>query len=894
MSLKDLEKRLEKEPDNLPLRVTVAGMMSDAGRKADAVEHYRRVALAYRAQGRAQQALAVARSILELAPNDGAIRALVAELTEVKTPAPTPTPPPAAAAPRPKSAAEPTKTGVRPEPRPASAMPIAEPPPSSAGSQRRRSLEDDIETQPSVGATGSHPPGVLPQRITNVGLRTISTKGPKSAPPVVRIPDKKGDSQPPVGATFRSQPPPPPRHSPFPDDLTDPHTGGPPRRSSFEVPTPLPQPMPYHLADPTASQERISREGLPGLEKLDEQSDDGTDSSPGGLAQAARRISSLFKPRSEKPTRNPFTPDPTLRPDAPPLPAPARTAKPVVDPYADKPIVPRRDKPTRQPLIRSDKPTQNPPLADESPRPAPPRTKTPTAGSGPAPIPLRPEPAPILPSRAPPVTSTSKTQPRPIQPPPAPALPTPDPDDAGDETRPTAPRPAQVRLGDTFRAQPPPAGAPPMLPPSAPIAVARPPLRPSDKGPETMKAQPPPATPARPRPMVPSPAPRPATDPGSSGVRAAPRAPHDSGATRVLGPSRPARETGDHEARTTTRLPSSPSPVASRGAAALPPMHRGPPNPPPRSSRDTGAPRMPRDTSGPETRVDNLPPAPEPGADHLPPPPTVPPRSATATPRTPSYADEVVAELDTRQRPRVSSDQLGKIEAPPPTVPTVQVELDDEVTPPPRYPERRARPTAPPIRDTPMDPRTDVHPAMSRDTSLDMAAEPGTDVEGSGRDTRRDAAADPPEEERTAPRELVGPEPLANAFFLPIPLNRREAALTRCIRRVVRPGQTVIRQGETSHPLYLVVSGQLELQVERANGALHKIDEIDAGQYIGEGSLLARTPAVAHVIASANSQLLALPPHALFELAGAYPALWAALKESAERRSRSYEKLLRG
>jgi len=272
----------------------------------------------------------------------------------------------------------------------------------------------------------------------------------------------------------------------------------------------------------------------------------------------------------------------------------------------------------------------------------------------------------------------------------------------------------------------------------------------------------------------------------------------------------------------------------------------------------------------------------------------VPPRSATATPRTPSYADEVVAELDTRQRPRVSSDQLGKIEAPPPTVPTEQVELDDEVTPPPRYPERRARPTAPPIRDTPMEPRTDVHPAMSRDTSLDMAAEPGTDVEGSGRDTRRDAAADPPEEERTAPRELVGPEPLANAFFLPIPLNRREAALTRCIRRVVRPGQTVIRQGETSHPLYLVVSGQLELQVERANGTLHKIDEIDAGQYIGEGSLLARTPAVAHVIASANSQLLALPPHALFELAGAYPALWAALKESAERRSRSYEKLLRG
>ena len=307
---------------------------------------------------------------------------------------------------------------------------------------------------------------------------------------------------------------------------------------------------------------------------------------------------------------------------------------------------------------------------------------------------------------------------------------------------------------------------------------------------------------------------------------------------------------------------------------------------------------MPRDTGGPETRVDNLPPAPEPGADQLPPPPAVPPRPVTAIPRTPSYSDEIVAELDTRERPRLSSEDIDKVSSPPPTVPTEQIVLDDEVTPPPQTPwnERRARPAGPPIRDTPMDPPTDVHTSVARDTSLDMHTEAGTDVQGmaQGRDTRRDAAAEPPEDERTAPRELVGPEPVANAFFLPIPLNRREAALTRCIKRVVRPGQTVIRQGETSHPLYLVVSGQLELRVERANGTLAKIDEIDAGQYIGEGSLLARSPAIAHVIASATCELLALPPHALFELAGAYPALWAALKDTAERRARAYEKLLRG
>jgi CRP-like cAMP-binding protein len=352
-----------------------------------------------------------------------------------------------------------------------------------------------------------------------------------------------------------------------------------------------------------------------------------------------------------------------------------------------------------------------------------------------------------------------------------------------------------------------------------------------------------------------------------------------------------------------------PRPARDTGSAGVTGTHRpAPPTGAPRPTRETGAPTargLPRDTGGPETRVDNLPPAPEPGADQLPPPPAVPLRAASAIPRTPSYSDEIVSELDTRERPRLSSEDIDKIASPPPTVPTEQIVLDDDqVTPPPQmqWNERRARPGGPPIRDTPMDPPTDIHTSLAhggaRDTSLDMHTEAGTDVQRMGRelarDTRRDAAAEPPEDERTAPRELVGSEPLANAFFLAIPLNRREAALTRCIKRVVRAGQTVVRQGETSHPLYLVVSGQLELRVERANGTLAKIDEIDAGQYIGEGSLLARSPAIAHVIASATSELLALPPHALFELAGAYPALWAMLKDSAERRARAYEKLLRG
>lgn len=80
MKLKELEKRLKNEPDNLGLRVQVAGLMREAGRSVEAVELYRSVALAYRDQNRTQQAIAVCRSILEIAPDDAACQGLVAML----------------------------------------------------------------------------------------------------------------------------------------------------------------------------------------------------------------------------------------------------------------------------------------------------------------------------------------------------------------------------------------------------------------------------------------------------------------------------------------------------------------------------------------------------------------------------------------------------------------------------------------------------------------------------------------------------------------------------------------------------------------------------------------------------------------------------------------------
>lgn len=78
--LEELENRLRDEPENLGLRVMLAGALHEAGRRGDAALLYRSVAIAYRAQGRAQQAIAVCRSVLELVPDDAPCQALLAAM----------------------------------------------------------------------------------------------------------------------------------------------------------------------------------------------------------------------------------------------------------------------------------------------------------------------------------------------------------------------------------------------------------------------------------------------------------------------------------------------------------------------------------------------------------------------------------------------------------------------------------------------------------------------------------------------------------------------------------------------------------------------------------------------------------------------------------------------
>jgi hypothetical protein len=145
--LKELEQRLRSEPDNLGLRVAVAGALHEAGRRADAVELYRSVAVAYRDQGRPQQAITVCRSILELAPDDALCQELLATLLANQAAPRASSPPPSRPSPLPRPSPSPLpRPSPSPLPRPSSLDAAAGP------TDWTERADPDLAEPPAAGA----------------------------------------------------------------------------------------------------------------------------------------------------------------------------------------------------------------------------------------------------------------------------------------------------------------------------------------------------------------------------------------------------------------------------------------------------------------------------------------------------------------------------------------------------------------------------------------------------------------------------------------------------------------------------------------------------------------------------------------------------------------------
>jgi len=110
------------------------------------------------------------------------------------------------------------------------------------------------------------------------------------------------------------------------------------------------------------------------------------------------------------------------------------------------------------------------------------------------------------------------------------------------------------------------------------------------------------------------------------------------------------------------------------------------------------------------------------------------------------------------------------------------------------------------------------------------------------------------------------------------------ADLARVVRVIqVRPGQAVVRQGETQHSLYLIDEGQVRVTIRDTRGGELNIALLKGGDFFGETAFLNKGPRTATVRALTASRLFELPQREMYRVRR-YPQLWQQLERTSQSR----------
>jgi CRP-like cAMP-binding protein len=129
----------------------------------------------------------------------------------------------------------------------------------------------------------------------------------------------------------------------------------------------------------------------------------------------------------------------------------------------------------------------------------------------------------------------------------------------------------------------------------------------------------------------------------------------------------------------------------------------------------------------------------------------------------------------------------------------------------------------------------------------------------------------------------------SSALFAPFNKSDRRMLVEKFRARDVQKGEVLIREGERSDGLYIVLSGEVE--VKKGHQLLAHLKE---GEVFGEMSLLQKTPASATVQASKRTSLLRLPREQFDEIVLSHPQILMLVSELTDSRKKETEALLSG
>jgi CRP-like cAMP-binding protein len=122
-------------------------------------------------------------------------------------------------------------------------------------------------------------------------------------------------------------------------------------------------------------------------------------------------------------------------------------------------------------------------------------------------------------------------------------------------------------------------------------------------------------------------------------------------------------------------------------------------------------------------------------------------------------------------------------------------------------------------------------------------------------------------------------------LFAPFNRSDRRELVQQFRSREVQKGEVLIKQGQPSDGLYVVLSGELEVD---ASGTI--IASLRVGQVFGEMSLLTRSPATATVRASRQTSVLRLPKPEFDRLILSHPQVLEHVASLADERAKADER----
>jgi CRP-like cAMP-binding protein len=139
---------------------------------------------------------------------------------------------------------------------------------------------------------------------------------------------------------------------------------------------------------------------------------------------------------------------------------------------------------------------------------------------------------------------------------------------------------------------------------------------------------------------------------------------------------------------------------------------------------------------------------------------------------------------------------------------------------------------------------------------------------------------------------------LANAMavspiFRPFQRGERKLIMERFRAREVAEGELVIREGEPSDGLYVVLEGAVDV-VKSKDGQGLAVGHLREGDLFGEMSCLRKAPASATVVVRRPGTLLRLPRKDFDELVVTYPQILELVSTLSEERAESLDAILSG